>query len=62
MMVMGQRTRCLCVLHMLLKNAHVAVSSEVKRLNFDLALHLHLYFEYGSSECSGESAHMRRLA
>ena len=62
MMVMGQRTRCLCALHMLLINTHVAVSSEVKRLNFDLILHLQLYFEYGSSVCSGESAHKRRLA
>ena len=43
-------------------NANAGVSSGIKVLNCDLSLHLHPYFVYASSERSGESAHMRRLA
>ena len=35
---------------------------EASGLKFGLSLDLHLYFVYASSEGSGESAHMHRLA
>ena len=38
------------------------VASGAKDLNFSLSLHLHLYFGNASSEGSGESAHLNRLA
>ena len=47
---------------MLLINAHYVVSSNARGLNFGPRLHLHPYFVYASSEGSGESAHMHRLA
>ena len=34
---------------------------ETRSLNFYPSLHLHPYFMYACSECSGESAHLRRL-
>ena len=43
-------------------NAHAVVSSKFKSLNSDLSFYLHRFFVHASSECSGESAHMRRLA
>ena len=43
-------------------NAHPDVFKEARGLYFGLSLHLHPYFMYASSEGSGESAHMRRLA
>ena len=45
-------------------NAHVEVSSEARGLNFDLSIHLHPYIVYvsTSSDSSGESVHMHRLA
>ena len=44
-------------------DAHSDVSSGARSrcLKFDLNFQLHLNFEYASSECSGESAHLRRL-
>ena len=38
------------------------VSNEARVLQFGSSLYLHPYFEYTSSEDSGESAHLRRLA
>ena len=43
-------------------NAHAGVSSEVGGLNGGLSFYLHPHFVYASSEDSGESANMRRLA
>ena len=40
----------------------VGVSGKARDLNFGLSLHLHPYFVCASSEGSGESAHVRRLA
>ena len=45
-----------------LMNAHTDVFSGDRGLKFGLSLHLYPYFLYASSEGSGESAHMRRLA
>ena len=42
-------------------NFHTGVSRGTRGLNFGQCLHLHSYFVYASSECSGESAHMHRL-
>ena len=42
---------------MTLLNAHDAVSSKVRGLNFGLSLHKHPYFAYASSKGSGESAY-----
>ena len=47
---------------MYLINAHSDVSSKVRGLSFVLSHHLHRYFVYASSEGSGESVHMHRLA
>ena len=38
------------------------VSSGGRGLNFSLGLHIHQYFVYSSSEGSGESVHLHRLA
>ena len=43
-------------------NVHVDVSSEARGLIISLSLHPDQYFMYSSSDYSGESAHMRRLA
>ena len=43
-------------------NAHADVWSGVRGLNFGLSLHLLTNFVSSSSEVSGESAHLRRLA
>ena len=43
-------------------NTHAGVSNGARSLQFGLSLHLHPFFVYASSEDSGESAHMRRLA
>ena len=43
-------------------NAYADISSKVRCLNIFLSLQPHTYFVYASSESSGESAHMRRLA
>ena len=45
-------------MHLINENA----DSEVRDLYFGLSLHLHPYFVYASSQVSGKSAHMRRLA
>ena len=42
--------------------AHANAYSCSTGIYFELGLHLHLNFEYASSEGSGESAHMCRLA
>ena len=36
-------------------NTHTVASSGAERLNFDLSLHLHPYYEYASSEGSGNT-------
>ena len=43
-------------------NAHADLPSGVRGLNFGLSLHKHPFLLYASSEDSGESARMRRLA
>ena len=43
-------------------SAHAFVSSKARDLNFGLSLHLNQNFVYASSNGSGESVHMRRLA
>ena len=43
-------------------SAHAFVSSKARNLNFGLSLHLNPNFVYASSNGSGESVHMRRLA
>ena len=43
-------------------NAHVDVTSGARGINPGLSLQLYLYFAYASSEGSGESVHMHRLA
>ena len=43
-------------------NAHADISREVSNLNFGLGLHLHPYFVYATSQGSGQSLHMCRLA
>ena len=43
-------------------NAAAKVSSQALDIKFGLSLHLHPFFVYVSSEGSGESAHLRRLA
>ena len=47
---------------MLLIKAQAGVSNKARGLNFGIDLYLHPYFVNASSEGSGESAHMRRLA
>ena len=47
---------------MLLINTYADLSSEARRLNFDLGFHLYPYYVYACSACSGEPAHMCRLA
>ena len=47
---------------MYLINAHSDVSNKAKGLSFVLSHHLQPYFVYASSEGSGESVHMHRLA
>ena len=41
--------------------SHAVISGDGRRLQRCLDLHLYPYFVYGSSEGSGESAHMRKL-
>ena len=43
-------------------NAHADISSGARGLNFGLSLHLLTNFVYSSSEGSGESVHLQRLA
>ena len=43
-------------------NDHSDISRVARGLNFGLSPHLHPYFVYTSSEGSGESANLRRLA
>ena len=43
-------------------STHTDVSYRAKDLNIGKILYWHTYFMYASSECSGESAHVRRLA
>ena len=45
-----------------IQNAHVDVLNVARGLTVGLLLHLYPYFVYASSEDSGESTHMRRLA
>ena len=48
--------------HMALTCVHADASSAARDLNLGLSHHLHLYFMYASSEGSGMSVRMRRLA
>ena len=43
-------------------NGHADVHREATGLNVGLIIHFSTYFVYASSECSCDSAHMRRLA
>ena len=43
-------------------NAHADLHTVARGLNFGLTLHLHQNFVYASSEGSGESARLCRLA
>ena len=41
---------------------NVQLSSEARAMNFGPGVHLCPYFMYVSSECSGETVHLHRLA
>ena len=60
----GQYMRCGYLAHMGKTSfkRHSRVSSVARVLNYVRSLHLDSYFVYASSEVSGETAHMRRLA
>ena len=40
-------------------NAHADISRGTRGLDFNLSIHLRLYFEYASSDSSGESVQAR---
>ena len=51
-------TAVIIYVQMPLIKIHIGVSSGARGIFFGLSLHLHPYFVYASSKCSGEPVHM----